>query len=351
MEVLYSDFRRQCEIHGLPSARMSDLYRRHRFDLDAAADEPLFAALARALPGLARNKARLAITAGLVVIDGRLSTDPQEPLAAGAHPCTVDLAQGIPNRGTQRSQRRGGGPASGPGDRPFAVLYEDEQVIVVDKAAGVLSAPVDADSHGHIPELLRAYWRSQRSADRFIGVVHRIDQPTSGCLVVARSPQAQRLLQTQFASHAANRRYRCLVAGAPRRDEDTLRGRIGRGPDGRRALVDADRPGKDAVTHFRVQARYRDGSDLACTLETGRTHQIRVQLAAIGCPVLGDPVYGPRGKRGRPAAGLPRAPRLMLHAWEVAFDHPRTGARITVEALLPPAFAQVARGLGPERVR
>ncbi|MDA3959757.1 MAG: RluA family pseudouridine synthase [Planctomycetota bacterium] len=322
---------------------MTEIYCRHALTVTTEG-EPLYVLVADALPGLARNKARLAISAGLVQVDGALASDPQKTVAAGSHDLVVDLAQGIPNRGAQRAHRRDGGSAAVV-ERPFAVLFEDDQIIVVDKASGILSAPADSDSHGHIPELLRNYWRSKKSGHRFIGVVHRIDQPTSGCLVVARTQEAQRILQTQFASHSAGRRYRCLVAGGPRQDQDTLNGKIGRGLDGRRSVVDETRPGKDAITHFTVRERYATGADVEVWLETGRTHQIRVHMAGIGCPVLGDPLYGMRGKRGKPADGIPRAPRLMLHAWQVAFDHPRSGERIEVEAPVPPVFAQVAKGL------
>jgi len=340
-----------------------ELYRLHELTLEveSAADSsdegqsatPLYRALAAAVPELSRHKARLAISAGLLSVDGATELDPQHALDH-AVPARLDLRQGIPAKGAQRARRRQG--AHPGGERPFHILYEDDQVVVIDKASGILAAPTDADSRGHVLELLRAHWRAQGARDRFIGVVHRIDQATSGCLVVARSNQVQRILQAQFARHAAGRSYRCLVAGNPARDADTLSGKIGRGHDGRRAVVGVERPGKEAITHFEVLRRFARGAELRCTLETGRTHQIRIHLASIGCPVLGDPVYGPqRQRRGRDRRrqrerGIelpPKAPRLMLHAERVAFDHPKSGTRIEVEAPVPEVFAEVARKLGP----
>ena len=202
-----------------------------------------------------------------------------------------------------------------------------------------VSAPVGADSHGHVPELLREQARRQGRRLPFLGLLHRIDAATSGCLCFALNKKAQEILGVQFAHHAAERRYRALVLGGPLRDADTLTGSIGRGRDGRRRVVDEDEPGKTATTHFEVLRRLTGYSDVACRLETGRTHQIRVHLAAIGCPVLGDLVYGPRGPGAW--AGAPRVRRLMLHAEKLIFDHPTTGVRTTVTAPLPAHIALI----------
>ena len=322
-----------------------DLYRLHRIACAPEAATPLYAILADGASGLSRHKARLAVTAGLCKVDGVLAADPQH-LVEGAVSIELDLRHGIPTKGAQVRARSEGGQRQ-PREAPFRILHEDPHVAVIDKAAGILSAPVDSDSREHIPAMLRNYWRKRGGGDKFIGVVHRIDQATSGCLVIARSAEAQRILQTQFASHSAGRRYRALVAGGPRRDEDTLTGKLGHGKDGRRCVVPDGIPGKDAITHFKVRQRYGQGSDVECWLETGRTHQIRIHLASIGCPVLGDPVYGPqprqRKRDGLPP--LPKAPRLMLHAWSVAFDHPIGGTRLEVEAPLPTVFGEVAGSL------
>jgi 23S rRNA pseudouridine1911/1915/1917 synthase len=215
---------------------------------------------------------------------------------------------------------------------------------------------------GHVPELLRRVYRKRGQDLRFIGVVHRLDKETSGCLAFALTRDAQRLLAAQFASHAAARTYRCLTVRTPRKQEDTLRGVMGRRLDGRRTLVkasatsgdqdgDEDADGKEMITHFRVLRSFKgkDGRDLGAELEvrleTGRTHQIRVSLAAIGCPVYGDHVYGLTGRAAKDAPPVAKAPRMMLHAHLLAFDHPGSGDRIEVTAPIPDVFDEFARQL------
>ncbi len=322
---------------------MPELYSLHRLTLTSAG-EPLFAALANALPGLSRHLARQAVSAGLVKVAGDLVLEPKQALPAGQARIECDLRHGIKAPLRARIHE-----ATPPADKPFTIIYEDHALVVVNKAYGVLSAPphqtgpMEAPERGHIPELLRRAFRKQGRDLRFIGVVHRLDKETSGCLALALTREAQRLLSVQFATHAAGRTYRCLVTRAPRKDEDTIVGTIGRDHHGRRAMVDEEEAGKESITHFRVLHRFRLGAELEVRLETGRTHQIRVSLAAIGCPVYGDRVYG---LRVRPAPGAPvppKAPRLMLHAHLLALDHPVTGARVEAVAPIPPVFPEFAK--------
>ena len=356
---------------------MAEIYRLHRLTLTAPG-EFLFVALAAAVPGMSRGQARDAVMAGLVRVDEVVVTAPKHVLDALPHAVEADLRQGIRRAFEERVHGREPVVA-----RPFTVLYEDEHVVVVDKAAGILSAPMgsidgDAPERGHVPELLRRMWRKRGRNVTFVGVVHRLDKETSGCLCFAMTRDAQRVLAAQFACHSAGRTYRCLTDGAPSQDELTLTGVIAFGPDGRRCFrfdpAAAERlaerarartgdddgdaaqddtyenaggprratPGKDAITHVKVVRRLRRGADLEVTLETGRTHQIRVSLLAIGCPVSGDHVYFQRDATpGRP--NPPRPPRMMLHAEKLAFDHPVTGRRIEVTAKLPDEFAAHAR--------
>jgi 23S rRNA pseudouridine1911/1915/1917 synthase len=322
---------------------MPELYSLHRLTI-AAAGEPLFAALANALPGLSRHLARQAVSAGLVTVAGTAVLEPKHALPAGDTAIECDLRHGI--KAPLRARLH---EATPPAEKPFTIIYEDHALVVVNKAYGVLSAPqqkagaMDPPERGHVPELLRRAFRKQGRDLRFIGVVHRLDKETSGCLAFALNREAQRLLGVQFATHAAGRTYRCLVTRAPRKDEDTITGTIGRDLEGRRALVDEDEPGKESITHFRVLHRFRLGAELEVRLETGRTHQIRVSLAAIGCPVYGDRVYGLRVRPIPGAPALPKAPRLMLHAHLLALDHPLSGQRIEAVAPIPPAFAEFAK--------
>jgi 23S rRNA pseudouridine1911/1915/1917 synthase len=314
-----------------------DVYRLHRLDLGPGG--PLFAQVAEAVPGLSRHKARAAITAGLLkegkapLLEATLV--PERRLQA-----TLDLRQGIPAKPHLARTRQTAGPA-------LRILWQDATVIVVDKASGVLSAPEPEGEQGHVPQLLRRILLKRNEEAGYVGVVHRIDKDTSGCLVLARTPQAQRILSGQFAGGAAGREYLALVSPAPRQDQQRIEGRLGRGVDGRRTVVLSDQPGKDAVTRYQVLERFGDTAELALVLETGRTHQIRVHLADLGSPVMGDRVYGAKPSR-RPGLRAVAAPaeRLMLHAFRIAFDHPLTGERIVVEAPTPEAYRRTRRHIG-----
>ena len=349
---------------------MADLYSLHRFTLTTEG-EALFAALATAIPGLSRHKARLAITAGLVKIAGSTILEPKHLLGASSK-IECDLRHGIKAAFKARVYEN-----IVLTEKPFQIVYQDSQMVVVDKAAGLVSAPthkspVDQPERGHVPELLRRVFRKRGQDVRFLGVVHRLDKETSGCLAIALTREAQRMLSAQFASHAATRTYRCLTVRTPRNTEDTLRGMMGRRPDGKRTLVksepreaehagggdsehdqdeERDSDGKEMITHFRVLRSFKgkDGRDLGAELEvrleTGRTHQIRVSLAAIGCPVYGDHVYGLIGRAAKDAPPAPKPPRMMLHAHLLAFDHPITGDRIEVTAPIPSVFDEFAKQL------
>ena len=347
---------------------MADLYSLHRLTI-AAPGEALFSALATAIPELSRHKARLAITAGLVKVNGGQVLEPKHELGETSK-VECDLRHGIKAAFKARVYEH-----LPPTAKPFDIVYQDSQVVVVDKAAGLVSAPthkpgIGKPERGHVPELLRRVFRKRGQDLRFLGVVHRLDKETSGCLAIALTREAQRMLSAQFASHAATRTYRCLTVRTPRSKEDTLRGVMGRRPDGKRTLVkseprahdhagdgdhdpddERDSDGKEMVTHFRVLRSFKgkDGRDLGAELEvrleTGRTHQIRVSLAAIGCPVYGDHVYGLIGRAARDVAPGPKAPRMMLHAHLLAFDHPMTGDRIEAVAPIPAVFDEFAKQL------
>jgi len=315
---------------------MSELYALHDITVDGGG-QPLFAALAAAIPELGRRQARQAILAGLVQSRGKVLREPNFPVATRTL-LRVDLRQGV--RAVRKAQDAGS--AGGSIDKPFTILHEDAHVLVVDKAAGVLSAPTPEQDHGYVAEHLRTLWRARGRTTPFIGQIHRLDQETSGCLCFAMARASQRVLAAQFAGDAAGRTYRCLVAGSPRADSGTESNRLGRGDDGRRTVVEDDEPGRDAVTHWKVMQRYGTCSELEVRLETGRTHQIRVHLAAIGHPVLGDRLYG-----RRIPSSAPRVPRLMLHAWKLELDHPRSGERLSVTAPMPPVFAEVLAAIPP----
>jgi 23S rRNA pseudouridine1911/1915/1917 synthase len=218
-------------------------------------------------------------------------------------------------------------------------LYEDEHLIVVDKPAGVVVHPAAGHASGTLVHGLVGRAAGGDEEDR-PGIVHRLDRDTSGLLVVARSDEAFERLQDMVRERALDRRYVALVRGRPRSWRGTIDAPIGRDRDEpTRRSLDTDAP-RDAVTHFEVAELIPGHALLDVRLETGRTHQIRVHLAAVGLPVVGDPVYGVSDH----ALG-----RQFLHAGRLGFDHPFTGERLEIESPLPPdldAYLSRLRGSG-----
>jgi 23S rRNA pseudouridine1911/1915/1917 synthase len=223
----------------------------------------------------------------------------------------------LPERGEQMLE---------PEAMDLPVAYEDEHLIVVDKPAGVVVHPAPGHTAGTLVHgLLELGAEGGEEADR-PGIVHRLDRDTSGLLVVARSEEAYERLKQQVANRELERTYLALVRGRPRSRRGRIEAPIGRDRhDPMRHSLDTGTP-RDAVTHFEVERLYEHHALLRVRLETGRTHQIRVHLAAIDLPVAGDPVYGVT------EAGLQRQ---FLHAAELAFPHPFTGARVEAKSALP----------------
>jgi 23S rRNA pseudouridine1911/1915/1917 synthase len=207
------------------------------------------------------------------------------------------------------------------------VPYEDEHLLIVDKPAGLVVHPAPGHAQGTLVHGLLAYDVEGGDEPERPGIVHRLDRDTSGLLVVARSPAAHRRLQELVQSRAVTREYLALVVGRPRSRRGTIEAPIGRDRhDPLRHSLDTDSP-RDAVTQFEVEELLRRHTLLRVALETGRTHQIRVHLAAIGLPVAGDPVYGRPGELG--------LERQFLHAERLSFEHPITGEQVDVRSPLP----------------
>jgi 23S rRNA pseudouridine1911/1915/1917 synthase len=234
-----------------------------------------------------------------------------------------------------------------------AVVYVDDDLIVVDKPAGLVVHPGAGNQQGTLVHGLLALWPelaaiAQAGGEDRPGIVHRLDKGTSGLLVVARTSAARGSLVAQLASRTMQRRYSALVWGPVEEDEGLIDAPIQRAEaDPTRMAVRAG--GREARTRYQVERRYHRPLDITlldCRLETGRTHQIRVHLAAIGHPVLGDPRYG-RGSHRWPT-GVSRLPsgRVWLHARELAFDHPTSGEPLQFSAPLPDELARVLEGLG-----
>lgn len=224
---------------------------------------------------------------------------------------------------------------------PLDVLYEDADVIVINKARGMVVHPAAGHAEGTLVHALLHHCRDLQAIGGTVrpGIVHRLDKDTTGCLMVAKNEQAQLALAQQLKERTVTREYTALTWGCPRTDAGTIDAPLGRHPVDRKrmAVLPAGR-GRAAVTHFNVLERLPGHGLLRCQLETGRTHQIRVHLAAIGHPVVGDRTYG--GKRH--TYGLAGQ---ALHAQRLIFQHPRSGATIACEARLPDDFAALLERL------
>jgi len=219
-------------------------------------------------------------------------------------------------------------------DVPLRIAYEDEHVLVVDKPAGVVVHPSPGHASGTLVHGLVGLAGGGEDEER-PGIVHRLDRDTSGLLVVARTDEAFERLQELVRERALERRYKALVRGRPRSWTGRIEAPIGRDRrEPTRHSLDTDTP-REAVTHFEVEELLGRNALLDVRLETGRTHQIRVHLAAIGLPVVGDAVYGVPDEELK---------RQFLHAWRLAFPHPVTGEPVEVESPLPPELqAALAR--------
>ncbi|UNL43338.1 RluA family pseudouridine synthase [Ligilactobacillus agilis] len=221
------------------------------------------------------------------------------------------------------------------------IVYEDEDVLVVNKPQGMVVHPSPGhESHTLVNALLYHCPLSTINGTFRPGIVHRIDKDTSGLLMVAKNDLAHQSLAAQLKNKTNTREYLALVHGNIKEAEGTIDAPLGRSPkDRKKQAVVAD--GRPAITHFKVLDRFGDYTLVACRLETGRTHQIRVHMKYIGHPLAGDPLYGP--KKALPGAGQ------YLHAAKLGFKHPVTGKELLFEAPLPPYFAEILKKLDKRR--
>jgi 23S rRNA pseudouridine1911/1915/1917 synthase len=233
----------------------------------------------------------------------------------------------------------------------FQELYVDDDVVVVLKPAGLVVHPAQGHEGGTLVNglLARGYFRREdlvddgRDEHDRPGIVHRLDKGTSGVMVVARTAQAREKLKAQFQAHTIERQYEAIVVGeASAATHATLHGRH---PHERMRFTSRVKTGRRAVTHVRVLARLHGATHVACTLETGRTHQIRMHLAESGTPVLGDPLYGKPPKDAGLRAVGERLGHQALHARVLGFVHPTSGKHLRFEAELPDDFAEALRVL------
>ena len=285
------------------------------------------AVLAAALEGLTRSAAQHWLEEGRVTLNGApLKKNARlEPgavlLISPPQPEPVDLI---------------------PQNIPLDVVYEDADIIVVNKPVGMVVHPAPGHPDGTLVNALLYHCEKSLSGingELRPGIVHRIDRDTSGLLIAAKNDRAHLALSAQLQDHSLFRLYHAVVLGGFRADSGTVDAPIGRHPtDRKRMAVCRPGEGREAVTHWQVVDSHDGYSHITCRLETGRTHQIRVHMAHIGHPLLGDPVYGVK----KPFPGLTGQ---CLHAAQLTFTHPSTGARMTVEAPLPDWFTSVLEKL------
>ena len=276
------------------------------------ANERLDVAVAEAA-GVTRSRAGALIRDGRVTVDGAAQTKPGFKLKAGMS-LRVEIPEAIP-------------AAAQPEDIDLDIVYQDEDLAVVFKPSGMVVHPAAGNETGTLVNALLARLDNLSGIGGEIrpGIVHRIDKDTSGLLLVAKNDMAHLSLSEQIKAHSVNRAYKAIVIGGFKEDEGTVEGPIGRHPTDRKKMAIVP-GGREAVTHWTVLERLRGATLIEARLTTGRTHQIRVHMASIGHPVLGDPVYGPK-KSPYPVTG-----GQLLHAYRIGFDHPRTGERMLFEA-------------------
>lgn len=230
-----------------------------------------------------------------------------------------------------------------PQDLPLDIVYEDDFLLAVNKARGMVVHPAPGHPDGTLVNALLYHCGDSLSGiggEKRPGIVHRIDKDTSGLIIVAKNDFAHRSLSAQLADRSLSRTYYAVVHGTFRTDEGTIDRPVGRCPSDRKRMAVNEQSGRPAVTHWKVLERYNGYSLLQCNLETGRTHQIRVHMASIGHPLLGDFTYGAKS----PDKGLEGQ---CLHAKKLKFIHPSTGSQFELETELPPYFSEVLSRLGP----
>lgn len=228
-----------------------------------------------------------------------------------------------------------------PQDIPIDVVYEDDSLIVINKPKGMVVHPAVGNPDGTLVNALLFHCKGQLSGINGVvrpGIVHRIDKDTSGLLVVAKDDEAHQSLSQQISAHTFDRFYHAVVVGKLKEESGTINQPIGRHPADRKKMAVTDKASRNAVTHFEVVDRYDGYTHIKLKLETGRTHQIRVHMAYIGFPIVGDTVYGLR----KPVKGLTGQ---CLHAQSIAFIHPKTQEQLSFSSELPQYFEDFLKTL------
>ncbi len=282
-------------------------------------------ALAVAIPAHSRERLKALIAAGAVTAVAGVVRDPAIKLKGGE---AFTVAIPAPRPSHSEAQ-----------DIPLTIVHEDDALLVVDKPAGLVVHPAAGNFDGTLVNALLHHCAGRLSGIGGVarpGIVHRIDKDTSGLLVVAKTDTAHEYLSRQFSAHSVERRYTAIVAGQPAPPAGRIEGALARSPVNRQKMaIVAEGRGKRAVTHYTTVQRLAGTAQIECRLETGRTHQIRVHMASIGHPLLGDPMYG--GTRAGLANVLSELGfrRQALHAATLGFLHPLTQEKLSFTSALP----------------
>ena len=293
-------------------------------------------ALADAVPTLSRERLKALIRSGAVEGSGKPFRDPAIKVQGDER-----FRVAVPEPATAHNE---------PQDIPLKILFEDDHLLLVDKPAGLVVHPAAGNFDGTLVNALLHHCAGKLSGIGGVarpGIVHRIDKDTSGLLVVAKTDVAHEGLAKQFAAHSIDRRYLALVSAAPKASGGTVDAPLARSATNRKkiAIVEGSR-GKRAVTHWKRLNVLKDAALVECRLETGRTHQVRVHMASIGHPLLGDPVYGRSGKSHGKLLKELGFHRQALHAAELGFTHPATRHRLSFSSPMPPDMQELFNALG-----
>lgn len=287
-----------------------------------AAGERIDKFLSAALPDFSRSYLQKLLKDGMVEINQK-SVKPNFRLSEGDL-----LAISLPENQELAIQ---------PENLPVEVLYEDEDVILINKCKGMVVHPAAGHTTGTLVNFLLYHCKEELSGINGVlrpGIVHRIDKDTTGVLIACKNDKSHRALAEQLKEHSITRKYRAIVLGTLPEEEGTIHTMIGRHPTDRKKMSVHCKAGKDAITHYRVLQRFSNYTYIECQLETGRTHQIRVHMASIGHPLLGDTVYGPEKCKFNLEG-------QCLHAMVLGFIHPTTGKYMEFEAPLPEYFQKL----------
>jgi 23S rRNA pseudouridine1911/1915/1917 synthase len=306
-------------------------------ELDASqAGWRLDRALAAQFPALSRERLKVLTKAGALTLDSAPVRDPAIKVKGDER-----FSLAIPEPAPAHNEAQ---------EIPLGIVFEDEHLLVADKPAGLVVHPAAGNRDGTMVNALLHHCGESLSGIGGVarpGIVHRIDKDTSGLLVVAKHDRAHEGLAKQFADHSIDRRYLAIVSDIPRQAEGTIETRLARSSQNRKKIaIVGEGKGKRAVTHWRRLALLKDAALVECRLETGRTHQVRVHMASIGHPLVGDPVYGRTRKAHRDLLKKLGFHRQALHAAHLGFVHPITKGRLSFDSALPSDMQELFSALG-----